>query len=82
MDSYKEAFSPREALFACGNLRILPSFWDAALISYRFNNWRRVMPVKPFKGFLCISYRRFLPPNYEINRPISSHTDRVIGLYA
>jgi hypothetical protein len=32
---------------------------DAALIRYLFNNWRRIMPVKSFSGFLCISYRRF-----------------------
>jgi hypothetical protein len=48
MDCYKDVPPPREALFAIRNIRILPSFLDAAVLRYLFNNWRRIMPVKSF----------------------------------
>jgi hypothetical protein len=55
MDCCKDFSLSLDALFAIGNLRILRSFLDAALIRYLFNNRRGIMPVKSFSGFLCIS---------------------------
>ena len=59
MDCYKDLSPSGEALFAIGNVRFLPSFLAAALIRHLFSNWRMMMPVKSFSGFLCISCRRF-----------------------
>jgi hypothetical protein len=41
MDCYKDLSPSREALFAIGNVRFLPSFLAAALIRQLFSNWRR-----------------------------------------
>jgi beta-galactosidase len=62
MDCYKHLSPSREALFAIGNVRFLPSFLAAALIRHLFSNWRSIIPVKSFSGFLSISYRTFLTP--------------------
>ena len=62
MDCYKDFSPSRETLFAIENVRFLPSFLAAALIRYLFSNWRSIMPLKSFSGLLCISYRRFHPP--------------------
>ena len=59
MDCYKDLSPSREALFAIGNVRFLPSFLAAALIRHLFSYWRSIMPVKSFSGFLSISYRTF-----------------------
>ena len=58
MDCYKDLSPSREALFAMGNVRFLLSFLAAALIRHLFN-WRGMMPVKSFSGFLFVSYQTF-----------------------
>jgi hypothetical protein len=82
MDCYNDLSPSREVLFAIGNVRILPSRLDATPIRRPFKNWRSIMPVKSFSGFLCISYHRSNPPNNEVNTPISCHTDWVTALRA
>jgi hypothetical protein len=59
MDCCKDLSPSRVALFAIGNVRFLPSFLAAALIGACSGNWRRIMPVKSFSGFLSVSYRTF-----------------------
>ena len=54
MDCYNDLSPSREVLFAIGNVRILPSRLDAVPIRHPFKNWRSIMPVKSFSGFLCI----------------------------
>jgi hypothetical protein len=51
MDWYNDLSPSRDALHAIGNIRILPSFLEAALIRHLFNNRQSIMPVKPFSGF-------------------------------
>lgn len=41
MDCYKDFSPSREALFAIGNVRFLPSFLGAALIRHLLNSWLR-----------------------------------------
>jgi hypothetical protein len=41
MDCYKDLSPSREALFAIGNVRFLPSFLVAALIRHLFHNLGR-----------------------------------------
>jgi beta-glucosidase len=62
MDCYKDLSPSGEALFAIGNVRFLPSFLAAALIRHLFSNWRMMMPVKSFSGFLSVSYQNVLTP--------------------
>jgi hypothetical protein len=62
MDCYEDLSPPREALFAIGKVRFLPSFLAATLIRRLFSNWRRIMPVKSVSGFLTISLPNVLTP--------------------
>jgi hypothetical protein len=39
MDCYKDFSPSRDAFFAIGDVRFLPSFLGAALIRHLFNNW-------------------------------------------
>ena len=41
MDCYKDFSPSREALFAIGNVRFLPSFLGAPLIRHLLNSWLR-----------------------------------------
>jgi len=41
MDCYEDFSPSREALFAIGNVRFLPSFLGAALIRHLLNSWLR-----------------------------------------
>jgi len=56
MDCYKDLSPSQEAVFSIGNVKFVPSFLAAALIRHLFSNWRRIMQVKSFSGFLSVSY--------------------------
>jgi hypothetical protein len=82
MDCYKDLSPSRVALFAIGNVRFLPSFLAAALIGACSGNWRRIIRSNLPQVFSPYHTERSNPPNNEVNRPISRHTDRVTGLHA
>ena len=58
MDCYKDFSPSREALFAIGNVRFLPSFSGAALIRHLLNSW-----LRDNAGQISLRYSLHITPN-------------------